>query len=410
MQSVLNHSQPNQDQADATLPAARLANPPRPVAPSTDDPRRLAVDNSRDLANLDLLRTVAVTLVFADHLAATANIRGLGDIGRLGVLIFFVHTSLVLMLSMERLGLTGFRLYSAFLVRRVFRIYPLSIFAVLTAVIFRIPAASWIGGFEWIGWRTFFSSIFLTQNITHSESLLAVLWSLPFEMQMYLVLPLLFLLLSRYRSLKFASLIWLLGVGIAWAEWAFQHGNADMNFLLTRYVPCFLAGVFAWRIMATPVRRLPAVLWILFLLLLVVAYRAVDVIRVYGPAAFDALHGAVRTDHEIWWPHSLDLVRDWVFCAATGIVLPFFREIRIGWLNGLSRKVALYSYGIYVAHVPAMWLCFDLLHTGSLLVGALLSIVLTAALAILLYHLLEHPAILLGKRLSINLIPVPVLS
>jgi peptidoglycan/LPS O-acetylase OafA/YrhL len=410
MQSVLNHSQPNQDQVDATPPAARLAHPPRPVAPSTDDLRSLAADNSRDLVNLDLLRTVAVSLVFADHLAQTMKIRGLGDIGHLGVLIFFVHTSLVLMLSMGRFGLSGFRLYSAFLVRRVFRIYPLSILTVLAVAACRIPAASWAGAFEWIGWPSFFSNIFLAQNLTHSESILSVLWSLPFEMQMYLVLPVLYLLLSRFPSLRFAFLIWLLAVAIAWAEWAFQHGNADMNFLLTRYVPCFLAGVFAWRIMATPVRRLPAVLWILFLLLLVVGYRAVDALRVYGPAAFDAIHGAVRTDHKIWWPHSFDLVRDWVFCAATGIVLPFFRGIRIGWLNGLSRRVALYSYGIYVAHVPAMWLCFDLLHTGSLLVGALFSIVLTAALAILLYHLLEHPAILLGKRLSINLILVQVLS
>jgi peptidoglycan/LPS O-acetylase OafA/YrhL len=162
--------------------------------------------------------------------------------------------------------------------------------------------------------------------------------------------------------------------------------------------------------MATTTRRLPGFLWIVYLLFLVVAYLAVDAVRVYGPGVFSALHGADRTDRGIWWPHSLDLARDWLFCAATGVVLPFFREIRIGWLNGLSRKIALYSYGTYVAHVPAMWLCFDLLHTGSLFIGALLSIALTAVLAILLYHLLEHPMIRFGKRLSINLVPVHDLS
>jgi len=310
---------------------------------------------------------------------------------------------------MGRLGLSGFRLYSAFIVRRVFRIYPLSILVVLAVVMFRIPAVNGAGGFDWIGWPALFSNIFLTQNLTHSKSI-DFLWSLPFEMQMYLVLPILYLLLSRFPSLKFALLIWLLAIAIAWAEWTFRHGNANMDSLLTRYVPCFFAGVFAWRIMTSPSRRLPGILWILFLLLLVVAYRAVDAIRVYGPAAFGALHGAVRTDRGVWWPHSFDLVRDWFFCAATGAVLPFFREIRIDWLNGLSRKVALYSYGIYVAHVPAMWLCFDMLHTGSLVVGALLSISLTAALAIVLYHLLEHPMIQFGKRLSTNLVPSPALS
>jgi peptidoglycan/LPS O-acetylase OafA/YrhL len=409
MQSVLNQSQPNQDRADEAIPATSLAHPPRSVAKSTDTPHSLAADDSRDLVNLDLLRTVAVTLVFVDHLAAAADFHGLGDIGRLGVLIFFVHTSLVLMLSMGRLDLSGFSLYSTFLVRRIFRIYPLSILAVLAVVLFRIPAVNGAGGFDWIGWPALFSNIFLTQNLTHSKSI-DFLWSLPFEMQMYLVLPFLYLLLSRFPSLKFALWIWLLAIAIASVEWAIQHGNTSMDFLLTRYVPCFLAGVFAWRIMAVPSRRLPGLLWILFLLLLVVAYRAVDAIRVYGPSAFSALRGVVRTDHGIWWPHFLDLARDWIFCATTGVVLPFFREIRINWLNGLSRKVALYSYGIYVAHVPAMWLCFDLLHTGSRLVNAMLSIVLTAAVAILLYHLIEHPMIQFGKRLSTNLISIPVLS
>jgi peptidoglycan/LPS O-acetylase OafA/YrhL len=401
MPSALNHSERNEERIESAAPASRLVTPLRPVGNPTDD--------SRDLANLDLLRTVAVSLVFIDHLAAAAGIRGLGDLGYLGVLIFFVHTSLVLMLSMGRMRFTGIRLYSAFFVRRVFRIYPLSMIVVLAVVIFRIPAVSGAGGFDWIGWPAFFSNIFLTQNLTHSKSV-DFLWSLPFEMQMYLVLPILFLLLSRFPSLRFASMIWVVGIVVACAEYALQHGSAGMDFLLTRYVPCFLAGVFAWRIMTSQQKRLPGWLWIVFLLLLVVAYRALDALRVYGPAAFGAFHGATRTDRGIWWPHFLDLARDWVFCAATGIVLPFFREIRIGWLNGLSRKVALYSYGIYVAHVPAMWLCFDLLHTGSLLIAALLSIALTAALAILLYHLLEHPAIELGKRLSNNLVTLPAFS
>jgi peptidoglycan/LPS O-acetylase OafA/YrhL len=356
-----------------------------------------------------LIRTVAVSLVFVDHLAAAADIRGLGDIGRLGVLIFFVHTALVLMMSMARLRLSGSRLFSAFLIRRVFRIYPLSILAVLAVFLFRVPAVSGAGGFGWIGWPGFFSNIFLTQNLTHSRSI-DFLWSLPFEMQMYLVLPFLFLLLSRFPSLKFAFVISLFGVAIACVEWAFHHGTADMDFLLTRYVPCFLAGVIAWRIMASANRSVPGILWVFFLLMIVVAYRAVDILRVYGPGAFGALHGAVRTDHGIWWPHYLDLVRDWVFCAVTGVALPFFRELRIGWLNGMSRKVALYSYGIYVAHVPVLWLCFDVLHIGSLLVSALLSITLTAALAILLYHLLEHPAIQFGKRISSRFVSHPAFS
>ena len=96
------------------------------AGPSRDmaSTRYSTVEAPSDLPNLDLLRTVAVLLVFVGHLMLTAGVRGLGDVGRFGVLIFFVHTSLVLMLSMERLGLTGGRLYFAFLIRRFFRIYP----------------------------------------------------------------------------------------------------------------------------------------------------------------------------------------------------------------------------------------------------------------------------------------------
>ena len=93
-------------------------------------------ETTRDLANLDLLRSVAVGLVFVGHMMGMMRIRGLGDVGHFGVLLFFVHTSLVLMLSMGRLGLSGGRLYTAFMVRRIFRIYPLSVLTVLLVVAF----------------------------------------------------------------------------------------------------------------------------------------------------------------------------------------------------------------------------------------------------------------------------------
>ena len=62
--------------------------------------------------------------------------------GRLGVLIFFVHTSLVLMLSMERGKLRSKELYLNFYIRRIFRIYPLSIVAVLMVITFELPEHS----------------------------------------------------------------------------------------------------------------------------------------------------------------------------------------------------------------------------------------------------------------------------
>src|SRR3981081_1365808 len=84
----------------------------------------------QDSANLDFLRSTAVLLVYFTHLYGIYTGRGMKwdlfwHIGQLGVLIFFVHTCLVLMWSLERSGLQGIKLFAPFYVRRILRLYPL---------------------------------------------------------------------------------------------------------------------------------------------------------------------------------------------------------------------------------------------------------------------------------------------
>jgi peptidoglycan/LPS O-acetylase OafA/YrhL len=59
---------------------------------------------SKNSANLDVLRATAVLMVFCHHLLEYGYFseRRVSGLGQFGVLIFFVHTSLVLMMSMER--------------------------------------------------------------------------------------------------------------------------------------------------------------------------------------------------------------------------------------------------------------------------------------------------------------------
>jgi len=361
---------------------------------------------TRDLANLNLLRTVGVGLVFVGHLTATMRVRALGDLGHFGVLLFFVHTALVLMFSMERLALSGTGLYASFVIRRIFRIYPLSVLTVLLVVVLRVPSTSWGTGFVWPGWPGLLSNILLTQNITHSGSVDCVLCSLPFEVQMYAVLPLLYILIQCFTSLRSTLLIWLVTAAIAGLEYWLRGPAFDSDFLLLRYFPCFLAGVFAWRLLATRGggAGLPGWLWVLVLMALVFSYRVEDALRVYGPGLADAFHGVLRNDHRIYLPPYLDLVRDWVFCGITGLALPFFSEITSRWLNVVTKRVAQYSYGIYVCHVPIQWLCITRLHAGNVVVGAFLSVLLTVLVSVVLYHCVEHPGIQCGKRLATRLV------
>ncbi|HSM87748.1 MAG TPA: acyltransferase, partial [Candidatus Limnocylindrales bacterium] len=156
-----------------------------------------------DSANLDYLRTNAVLLVMFFHLLIFFGVTQVGPLsirpmGILGVFLFFVHTSLVLMLSLERQQqkLGNRRLFSAFMVRRIFRVYPLSIVAVGVIFFLRLPLGHLEPGrLMWtsMGARGFFSNLLLVQNITDTGSVLGPLWSLPYEMQMYLFLPALFL-------------------------------------------------------------------------------------------------------------------------------------------------------------------------------------------------------------------------
>ena len=99
---------------------------------------------SGDSANLDMLRSCAVLFVVFFHLLLVHQTTpwNLWAIGHWGVIIFFVHTSLVLMCSLERhRGTSLGDTYCDFLIRRAFRIYPLSVATVLVIVILGLPVA-----------------------------------------------------------------------------------------------------------------------------------------------------------------------------------------------------------------------------------------------------------------------------
>src|SRR4030095_13313297 len=89
-------------------------------------------------ANLDLLRAIAVLAVVAHHALQFVGFEG--GPGRFGVLIFFVHTCLVLLISLERLDDGRPGLIRSFYMRRAFRIYPLSIACVALVLLFHIPS------------------------------------------------------------------------------------------------------------------------------------------------------------------------------------------------------------------------------------------------------------------------------
>jgi peptidoglycan/LPS O-acetylase OafA/YrhL len=326
-----------------------------------------------DSTNLDFLRANAVLMVLVFHIFDFFGIKRFGPfelqaMGGFGVLLFFVHTSLVLMLSLDR-QIARFgrrRLFLMFMLRRCFRIYPLSLCVVTTIVLLKLPLSGTPWNLDWTSMRRMdiISNLLLTQNLTVSPSIPGPLWSLPFEMQMYLVLPALFLVAKKLKSPWAALPGWLLITGIVFLCLQWGHGYRVM------YVPCFLAGVIAYRFSQTIQRRWVSWGWPMVL-------ASVMTLRMF-----------VGKLEAAWW-----------LCLTIGMLVPRFREMRSPLLRRTSQLIAKYSYGIYLTHVVCIWAAFVGLRRLPAASQWIIFAAILVSIPVLLYHGVEAPLINIGKRI-----------
>ncbi|MGA2447879.1 MAG: acyltransferase family protein [Polyangiaceae bacterium] len=318
-----------------------------------------------------MLRSAAVSFVVAFHLALFFGTRislggRWGALGHWGVLLFFVHTCLVLMQSLERLQRripSAHVLFTAFMVRRCFRLLPLSILTVLIVALLRLPVGHLHGG-QFLSVPTRFpdvvANILLVQNLSHVESIEAPLWSLPLEMEMYLVLPLVFMFVrSRPTALRAIGL-WAMACAVGLLCDRYRIGE------MPAYGPCFLAGVVCYRL---PRARTPRAYWLWPLTL--TAVTAVYVGR-------------------------QSLATGWLCCLAVGLAIPQLSEMPRGLLARACHYVARYSYGIYLWHFILIWFAFARLAAAPLASRWVVFVVLLIGVPVTLYHLVEAPMIRVG--------------
>jgi len=199
--------------------------------------------------DLDILRMFAVLFVLGDHLMSVNGVRLplITDwaLGRLGVLLFFFHTSTVLMSSLERGG-TSNGWVRRFYVRRALRIYPLAIATVLAVVLFTIPTNP-RGSPAAHTFRIIAANLTLTQNLAGIPDVLGPLWSLPLEVQMYVVLPVAYLIARK--GVRPALLLFAIAaiVGLAYPT-ARAHLPGIWRLNVLSFAPMFTFGVlfYAW--------------------------------------------------------------------------------------------------------------------------------------------------------------------
>ena len=321
---------------------------------------------SKNSANLDVLRATAVLMVFCHHLLEYGYFseRPVSGLGQFGVLIFFVHTSLVLMMSIERN-----RGSVNFYIRRLFRIYPLSILVVGLVTVMHIPSNP-AREYASLGTYNLLSNFALTMNLTHSPMALAPLWSLPIEVQMYIFLPLLFLVTRTAHPFRNLMLIWIALVPLAY----FQPLMTGPHNIL-RFAPCFVPGIIAYALLGRWKPKLPWFCWPVFVLAAYAAYQLLD-------------------------PHGFG----WVECLALGLGVSLFREVQAPLVRRVAGAIAKYSYGIYLFHLIAIYYCFDSM-TGPTWLKVVASLAITGVAAAVSYHLLEEPLIEYGRRLGHALAP-----
>ena len=253
---------------------------------------------------------------------------------------------------MDRLGPED--LFRRFYVRRLARIYPLAIVTVMFVLAMRVPVQPWLA-YSAPDWRVIVENVLLVQNISGHESLLAPMWSLPFEVQMYAVLPVLFLLHTR-RGIS-AVRIWGIGTLFSAALWLLPWKEPAE---LCVYIPCFCSGILAYPMLRQP-RPMSFGLFAAGLAGTLAAAMAVHHLGV-------PLSGSDAT-------------------AALGVGLILGRSSEVpAFVAKIAAAIAKYSYGIYLAHLPIMWFCFSGAHRRWVSFAPL-----SVCVPVALYHGIEHP-------------------
>ena len=333
-----------------------------------------------DSNNLNVLRSLAVLFVFVSHvLQLSYPIRGRWQLGRVGVLLFFIHTTLVLMQSLERQekAKPG-NMWARFMIRRCFRIYPLSIVAVLVYVGLGIPEIQALHQtfFRHLTRSGLLANLLLVQNVSGSPSVPWVLWSLPYEMQMYCVLPALYLAaksggISKLSKIFTVSLAYAFLVQILLPlrfYWLFEFIPNQLLSLL-QFVPCFVMGAIAYKIPRS--NRVTSWMWPLFVCGAVLAF-------------------ALFANRDIWF--------QWALCGVVGLALPHFRDLPNNFLTKAARYIAKFSYGIYLFHGAAVWFAIERLGFRPVSAG-IICLAVIVPFAALAYYAIEKPFMDCGGRL-----------
>jgi peptidoglycan/LPS O-acetylase OafA/YrhL len=333
-------------------------------------------NSSLRIPSLDGLRAISILLVVISHLLGPERMERTGDLGLLGVRVFFVISGyLITRLLLEEARATGAISLPAFYARRVLRIFPAYY---LYLAIVAIAAAL---GLATLHAHDLLFAFTYTSNYHHERAwIVNHAWSLAVEEQFYLLWPLTMILVRPSRAWIAATIMFvappILRI-IVWRtepSWAANLGEA---------FPTVADAIAAGCLLATLADRLAA--WPAYQ-----RFLRSPLFWILPPLAAVA---NAQTDHPL-----IDFaVAQSTIYLAIAISIDRFVHIRSEAVDSvLNHRAAIFigtlSYSIYLWQQPFL----DNRGVDSIVTTLPVNLLCAAACAYLSYRLVEQP--LLGLR------------
>ncbi|MDH2380852.1 acyltransferase [Bradyrhizobium sp. CER78] len=343
-------------------------------------------------ANIDGLRAIAALGVMVEHMfgdllrqtpPAAGPMNAAGDLlvqnvslGRFGVALFFLISGFVVPFSIG-----GERPLFQFAVSRVFRLYP-----ALWLALAVLATMAWLAG-EPPRAVTVLANMTMAPALFGQPWLSPIYWTLFIELVFYILIALLFSV-GRLRHVAVLSILSLaLVVATALPVQLRTHGIANLP---VQYLGMHLSFLFLglllrlWLVEQVPGARIAA-------LTLVLA----QIVAVPSVAAFSLARGD-------------NFIMEGLTPVLTAYLLAFvvfLAAVRLDRPRSLLSRIGLISYSMYLFHWTVNVTVYRFLPlTGQIgdIVTMLICTILTLLASWLVYRLVEHPTITLGRAIVLR--------
>jgi peptidoglycan/LPS O-acetylase OafA/YrhL len=329
---------------------------------------------------LDGLRCLAFLAVFLGHLLLALSehlarwVQHLAYAGTFGVDLFFALSGyLITSLLLREDAAYGSIRVLAFWTRRVLRIWPLY-FLVLACAVLINGAGSYVALLSAATFTTNLTRVPLPDGYVNP----GILWTIHVEEQFYAAWPL--LLVSAPRRFCWSLALGLIALSVASRAWWFGTGGSLHGWTWT---PARLDAIGVGALLAWASRAAPRAVVALGALLPAVAVASAALMLHYTDATWRVYPGGVL-------PAVLVPLAVALCCGAVVWSARAWTWLRWRPLTYLGRI----SYGLYMFHTTVIGVCVALLGSW----GALVSALITVALAAASYRWFEAPFLRLKAR------------